>query len=345
MKNDKKYFENNQSAKLWVVELFARYFNGKATDKEKKAIESWNAEAVKTTYKATVEEIEKGCETVWQRLSDEFGFESAQEKSRVVKKPRIIQMQHYIPYAAAAVVILMGIGFYFYNSSKNSLDIVQPEVIAMEYFESGTGEMKKMELPDGSVVYLNSDTKLGIATTGFNKEKREIWLEEGEAFFEVAKNPEKPFIVHTSNLETTVKGTSFNIKAYKELDESSVSVRSGKVAVSNENNLIGELTKNKQITYNKITGKIEQGESNWEDAAAWMGYRLVMKRASVKELKLRLKQQFGVDVILQNNALQGTLLNSSFEKNTSLKEVLEVISVLYDVEYDTSKSGKVILSK
>lgn len=343
--SNKDYFNDDQSGRKWITQLFTRYFNGQSTEKEQKAIENWNPDSSKINYEATPQEIEAGCETVWQRLSDQFDFAIPKEQPKVVKKTRVIQLQQYVQYAAAAAVLLMGIGFYFYNNSKNSLDIVQPQAIAMEYFQSGTGEMKKMELPDGSVVYLNSDTKLGVATARFNKEKREIWLEEGEAFFEVAKNPEKPFIVHTSNLETTVKGTSFNVKAYKELDESSVSVRSGKVAVSNENNLIGELTKNKQITYNKLTGKIEQGESNWEDAAAWMDYRLVMKRASVKELKLRLKQQFGVDVILQNNALQGTLLNSSFEKNASLKEVLEVISVLYDVRYDTSKSGKVILSQ
>lgn len=345
MKNSNKdYFNDDQSARLWIAQLFARYFNGYPTEKEQRAIENWNPDASKVNYEATPQEIEAGCETVWQRLSDQFAFTVTEEQPKVAKKSRVRQLQHYIQYAAAAVVLL-GIGFYFYNNSENIHDKVQSEAIAMDYFQSGTGEMKKMLLPDGSVVYLNSDTKLGIATAAFNKEKREIWLEEGEAFFEVAKNPEKPFIVHSRNLETTVKGTSFNVKAYKELDESSVSVRSGKVAVRNENNLIGELTKNKQITYNSLTGKAEQGESNWEDAAAWMDYRLVMKRASAKELKLRLKQQFDVDVILLNNALQGTLLNSSFKKGASLQEVLEVISVLYDVQYDLSKPGKVILFK
>jgi transmembrane sensor len=343
MKNNKKYFEDNQSAKLWVVELFARYFNGKATEKEKKAIENWNSEAGNTTYKAPVEEIEKGCETVWQRLSFEFGFELIQEKTTIARKSKVIQLQNYAKYAAAAVVIIaLGVGFYFYND-QTSQSSTQPVQIAMDYFESGAGEKKQMTLPDGSVVYMNTDTRIGIATASFNKEKREIWLEEGEAFFEVAKNPEKPFIVHTSNLETTVKGTSFNVKAYKELDESSVSVRSGKVAVSNENNLIGELTKNKQITYNRLTGKIEQGESNWEDAASWMENRLVMNGANAKEFKLRLKQYFYVTVEIKNNKLDGKLLSCSFPSDVSLKEVMEGISLLYNIKYDLSQSGKLII--
>jgi len=344
MKNEKKYFEDKLAARIWITELFARYSNGRATDKEKKAIENWNPEAGKTTYNATVEEIEKGCETMWQRLSDEFGFELAKEQTAVAKKSRVIQMQNYVKYVAAVVVLTLGIGIYYY-SSQDSNNITQPAQIAMEYFQSGAGAKKQVKLPDGSIVYLNNDTRIGIAKAYFDKEKREIWLEEGEAFFEVAKNPEKPFIVHTQNLETTVKGTSFNVQSYAELDHSSVSVRSGKVEVRNGKKLIGELIKNRQITYNKVTGAIEKSEANWQDAAAWRDSRLVMKDANAKELKMRLKQQYGVELILQNNILQGTSFTSSFERQTSLKEVLDVISVLYDVKYDISKPGKVVFYK
>lgn len=342
--NNRDHFNDDQTARLWITQLFARYFNGKATKREQQIIENWNPDASKANYEATPEEVAAGCETVWQRLSDQFAFTVTEEQPNSIKKPRVLQLQRYVRHVAAAVVLL-GIGFYFYDNVENKSSKVASEAIAIDYFQSGAGEMKKMLLPDGSVVYLNSDTKIGLATANFNKEKREIWLEEGEAFFEVAKNPEKPFIVHGRALETTVKGTSFNVKSYKELDESSVSVRSGKVAVRNGNQLIGELTKNKQITYNRVTGKAQQAEANWEDAAAWMDHRLVMKRANVKELKLRLKQQFGVDLLLRDNVLEGTLLNSSFKKGASLKEVLEVISVLYNVHYDLSQPGKVILFK
>ncbi|PXY46879.1 FecR family protein [Flavobacterium hydrophilum] len=342
MKKDKKYFEDNQSAKLWVVELFARYFNGKATEKEKKAIENWNSEAGSTTYKVTVEEIQKGCETVWQRLSAEFGFELTQEKPMIVRKSKVIQLQNYAKYAAAVVLIALGTGFYFYNN-QTSQSSKRPVQIAMDYFESGAGEKKQMTLPDGSVVYLNNDTRIGIATASFNKEKREIWLEEGEAFFEVAKNPEKPFIIHSIGLQTTVLGTSFNIKAYKELEESSVSVRDGKVQVMHQSNLLGVFTKNQQITFNKTTGSTVKSEVNWEDAASWMENRLVMNGANAKEFKLRLKQHFNVSVEIKNNKLDGKLLSCSYPSDVSLKEVMEGISLLYNVKYDLSQSGKVII--
>ncbi|MEO7976571.1 FecR domain-containing protein [Flavobacterium sp.] len=342
MKKDKKYFEDNQSAKLWVVELFARYFDGKATDKEKKAIENWNSEAGKTTYKATVEEIEKGCEKVWQSLSVEFGFGLTQEKPTVARKSKVIQLYNYAKYAVAIVVIALGIGFYFYNDQISHVS-TQPVQITMDYFESGAGEKKQMTLPDGSVVYLNADTRIGIATAYFNKEKREIWLEEGEAFFEIAKNPEKPFIIHSIGLQTTVLGTSFNIRAYKELDESSVSVRDGKVQVMHQGNLLGIFTKNQQITFNKTTGSTVKSEVNWEDAASWIENRLVMNGANAKEFKLRLKQHFNVSVEIKNNKLDGKLLSCSFPSDVSLKEVMQGISLLYNIKYDLSQSGKLII--
>jgi len=256
---------------------------------------------------------------------------------------RLINFSAYKKIAASiALIVLLGAGFYFLDSNSGAKQEIQAP-IAIDYYESGRGERKQMLLPDGSVVYLNSDTKLGVAKIAFNNEKREVWLEEGEAFFEVAKNPEKPFIVHTHNLETTVKGTSFNIKAYKELDESSVSVRDGRVEVRNGGSLLGTLTQNRQIVYNKISNSFEEHQTSWEDAAAWMESRLVIKQANSKELKLRLRQHFGVEVEIRGTALQGKQLSCSFQSRVTLKEVLDGLSLLYGIKYDDSNPDKVIL--
>mgnify|MGYP000932167319 CR=1 FL=1 len=337
---NKKYFSGNESAITWLNELFARYFDGEATDKEKKAIEGWRPEESTSPYLATNEEVNEGCEVVWTRLSNQFGF-----KHELPKERKVIKLYRYTKYVAAAIItILLSAGFYFYTTRQtNTID--KEQALAKNYYYTGAGEKKKMLLPDGSVVYLNSDTRLGIASLAFNEEKREIWLEEGEAFFEVAKNPEKPFIIHTHTLQTTVKGTSFNVKAYKEIDESSVSVREGKVEVRHNTKLLGILTQNRQIIFNKNSKESYESEAVWQDAASWIEGRLVMKRTNTKELKLRLRQYYGVEVEFKNNVLEGTLLNSSFEKGADLNHVLEVISLLYDVKYDNSNPKKVIFYK
>lgn len=342
-KSNRKLFNDKQDTINWLAQLFERYTNGQATEKEKEIIENWNADSGKTAYNATETEVKEGCNAIWQKLTVEFGFE--QETPKPIVKQKIIRLSPFIKYAVAATVILFaGIGTYFYTSKETIQNKGSQQYAHNKtYFESKKGEHLEITLPDGSTIHLNSNTKVAIIKTEFNTKNREFWLEEGEAFFEIAKNPEKPFIIHSSSLQTTVLGTSFNIKAYKELDETSVSVRDGKVQVKHQGNLLGVFTKNKQITLNKTTGSSIKSEANWEDAASWMENRLVMNGANAKELKLRLKQHFNVTVEIKNNKLDGKLLSSSFRSDVSLKEVLNGISLLYDIKYDLSQPGKVIL--
>lgn len=342
-KSNRKFFNDKQNKINWLAQLFERYVNGQATEKEKEIIENWNADSEATTYNATETEVKEGCNVIWQRLTAEFGFE--QETSKPVVKQKVIRLNSFIKYAAAAAVILFaGIGTYFYTSKETIQNVSSKQYADNKtYFESKKGEHLEITLTDGSTIHLNSSTKAAIIKTEFNTKNREFWLEEGEAFFEIAKNPEKPFIIHSTGLQTTVLGTSFNIKAYKELDETSVSVRDGKVQVKHQGNLLGVFTKNKQITVNKTTGSTVKSEVRWEDAASWMENRLVMNGANAKELKLRLKQQFNVTIEIKNNKLEGKSLSCSFPSDVSLKEVMEGISVLYNIKYDLSQSGKVII--
>jgi transmembrane sensor len=187
---------------------------------------------------------------------------------------------------------------------------------------------------------LNGGTKLSIVENQFNRKLREVWL-TGEAFFEVAKNPEKPFIIHTGTMQTTVRGTSFNVKAYPQLSENVVSVRSGKVEVSDATETFGILTHNKQLTYNTANKKTQIAESDWNDAAGWMEGRMIFNSASILEIQLRLKQHYGLEMEVTGNALKDVQCNAGFKKGASVEEVLERISALYNVKYEI-KTNKVI---
>ncbi|WP_310554520.1 FecR domain-containing protein [Flavobacterium sp.] len=343
--NTKKYFRNKESALHWVHELFERYFQGEATEKEKKIVEKWDPEIQNFNYKISDASAQKICDDIWLKLSENFDFDNEMVFENT--KVRKIQWHRYSKFSvAASITFFMGLGFYFFYFDHNAKPSFQnTTAMMMTHYKSGEGEMKKMMLPDGSVIYLNSDTKLALSTKAFNKQKREVWLQEGEAFFEVAKDPSKPFIVHTQNIETTVKGTAFNVKAYGALNESAVSVKEGKVEVNNNGNVLGILTANKQITYNKTTKTSKTEIAVWEDATAWMDHRLVMYHASADELKLRLKQHFGVEVILQDKVLKTALLNASFKQDATLTQVAESIGALYMVKYKIVNTKSIIFYK
>lgn len=325
--------QNHKQARFrFLSTLLQRYFTGSASTKEKQIIEKWDAEASWEKYKEKVNDrkMEKACDEVWNNISVQLQFE---------EKHKTFRLRTYFQrYAAAAVIfILLGGGILFYT--QQSITGYNRDIVAQArtLFKTTNDQIRLVVLPDGSRIQMNRGTKFSYATHAFNLKQREVWL-EGEAFFEVAKNKEKPFIIHTGTMQTTVRGTSFNVKAYPQLAENVVSVRSGKVEVSNRNQMLAVLTKNKQLTFHSTTKHFQTNDMDWENAAGWMDGKLVLCNANVKELQFRIKQNFNADLTIEGSLLEGVMFNSSFNKGTGLKDILERICALYNVHYEVSGS-------
>ncbi|AFK01495.1 anti-FecI sigma factor, FecR [Emticicia oligotrophica DSM 17448] len=156
-----------------------------------------------------------------------------------------------IPYSkpiirwAAAAIILISIGWWYYQKSDTQSGIYK-ELVAnssIELIEKENRSEKPLliTLDDGSSILLQKGSRLSYPAA-FKHDKREVYL-DGEAFFEVAKNPEKPFFVFANELVTKVLGTSFTIKAFKKQKDVQVIVRTGKVSVYR----LDEVNKNARI--------------------------------------------------------------------------------------------------
>jgi len=137
-------------------------------------------------------------------------------------------------WIAAAAVLIIG-SFLWFNYSQSKAGITYEKLLAnvkpdkIKEISNTTGQSMLVNLPDGSSVLLQKDGKLSYNTEEYNKLKREIFL-SGEAFFEVSKNPEKPFFVYANELVTKVLGTSFTIRAFND-EKVEVIVKTGKVSV------------------------------------------------------------------------------------------------------------------
>lgn len=132
-------------------------------------------------------------------------------------------------------------------------------------------------------------------------------------------------------MQVEVKGTSFNIKAYDKLKEQSVSVRSGKVAVSNGRQMLGIFTANQQINYSE--NHFTRRHCDYQNAMAWIDGRIVLENASAEELAIRLKQKFNVSLIGYKDILRNKQLNAIFNSGISLKEIIDNVCALYNVKY------------
>ncbi len=133
--------------------------------------------------------------------------------------------------AAMAASIIFGSYYYFKKDNAKNLAAAvvvenKTEVVA------GRGVRTTMVLPDGSKVWLNSESKISY-NANFNDSTRDIYL-EGEAYFDVMKNPEKPFIVHTSNIDIKALGTAFNVKSYAHDKTIEASLIHGSIEIANQ---------------------------------------------------------------------------------------------------------------
>jgi len=173
------------------------------------------------------------------------------------------KMQRWAPLAAAASLIAaVGIGWQGYSLWSN-FDLVSAR------YDTKVGGHKNVDLPDGSKVELN--TSSGIRTAVGNGE-REVWLERGEVYFEVAHDKTRPFVVHVGNRQVTVLGTKFSVR--RDGDKISVFVREGRVRVEDMHGseaVRSTTIKGGEIALSRGTATLVTAKSSErvEDALAW----------------------------------------------------------------------------
>jgi len=333
--------------------LFERYLSGEATEKEIKSIENWNAGKYWNRYRRKELDIklENGCEDVWRHVTKQIVEENPEltpgnypiipEQKKLYTLRFSKNARKYAAVAAVFIAIAWS-GVFFVTYQTLHCDTVLAHQHDKTIIQTGITNIRTVVLPDASIIIMNKGTKLTFIKKQFNNKNREVWL-EGEAFFDVAKNKEKPFIIHTGTMQTTVRGTSFNIKAYTQTGQNVVSVRTGKVEVRAQNKVLAMLTSNKQIIYNTSKRTSETESIKASDITAWTNGSLVLNNANISELRLRFKQCFNVNLQVNGQALNRAKFNAVFKTGTSLDEVMRTISVLYEIKYKTAPSGDIII--
>lgn len=212
------------------------------------------------------------------------------------------------------------------------------------YNPSGSGKMLQISsaenvlntfaLPDGTLVSLNSDTKL-FYPKRFTGETREVTI-EGEAFFEVKPDVSKAFIIHAGKAQVKVLGTSFNVSAYPEKEVVEVIVETGKVEVLNKTNeaiqnlVPGE--KGTLLTNNSLL-KTTNLDPNF---LAWKTRKLTFKASSLAEVVRNLEKVYKVEIKLADEKLSTLKLTAQFN-DYPLDFILKVIETTFNIEVKKEK--------
>ena len=196
-------------------------------------------------------------------------------------------------------------------------------------------------LADGSTVILSGESKLKYPSTFEGLKTREVYL-EGQAFFDIKHISSKPFIVHTGNLETKVLGTAFNIKAFPDEDNITVTVKRGRVSVNDQNKVLGIITPNEQITYakSKIKSSIQTVKN--ESYLTWKQEDLLIDNLTISEAAKLLEDRYNVKIIIDNPDVESLRFTSTFSKNEPLDEVLSSICLFNGLGYTYNKEKSLV---
>lgn len=241
---------------------------------------------------------------------------------------------------AAAAIVVFAIGIFAIQSYWKVIDyqeVAQTEKIVKS---NPRGQKMLISLEDGSTVKLNAESSIAYSTDFRNS--REIEL-DGEAFFEVKKDPDHPFVVKTHGLTTRVLGTSFNVRSYQDENESSVVVETGKVSVTTPYST-GEafLSPGQMITSNDLGLSAISEVANLSYFLGWKDNVLTFENADFDKIEKELSRWFNVEFEYEKKPVIKAF-NGEF-KNQSLEIILDGIQFSTDLQYRINNRKVIILN-
>jgi len=300
------------------IKLSKKYSENKCSWGEKRAVEEF------------FKKLQDNGQVIPYNFSDEKRYSLLKRINSKIDKPknRLFHLYSRTQKIAAIAITLLGIAFL-------ANYIIIPGTITQV---AAKGEKKTILLPDGSLVFLNSNSRISYSKNFKNKRELEL---TGEAFFEVKKNPKKPFLVETEKIKTKVLGTSFNIKAYKK-GQTRVSVNTGKVEV--ELKEISEkiiLIKNQQINFINDTEPLLT-KDNSEDFIAWTKNTIVLKNTSLGEAANILENWYDIEINFTDKHLREQKISGKF-KDEKLINILESISIVKQLEIEFLTEKQILI--
>lgn len=253
--------------------------------------------------------------------------ELEEELQLVLLKSRKRAAQTRITWmAAASLVIFLIAGAWVYSRFANLSDITAQEQTTITF--SGKDYIP---LPDGSHITLRDGGKISYDTKAYGIKSRDIIL-TGEAYFDVAHNPDKPFRVHTGKIVTTVLGTVFDVDATNP-EHVTVSVSSGKVSVGNETRSFGIITPNEQMAVNSITEEVMKTTVDSQAVAQWKKDYFILDRVTIAEAADLIGKRFNVKVTVKNESLNKCVISAYFLNKETLDQVVKAVSAFRQANY------------
>ena len=307
-----------------VEELLPRYCDGNVSAEEKEKVEIWIRQS-EEHYKIAqqIQLIYLASDTI--AIMDQVNTDNALDK--VDGRIRRSQLKTLFMWGqrVAAILFIPLLAAYL-------LEVIIPEKrdIRMLEVRTNPGMTTSLTLPDGTKVNLNSESSLVYPET-FDGDLRSVRL-EGEAFFEVVKNPEKRFVVTTPhNARVEVLGTSFNMEAFKWDSIVSTTLISGKVAFISRSGQVN-MKPGEKLVYNIQADRTSIYQTNGEAEISWKNGMIIFRKTPFEEALRMLTKRFNVDFVVSNNKYVKDFYTGSFT-NHRLEQILDIFNASSGIKW------------
>jgi transmembrane sensor len=313
--------------------LIVRYLTNEATDEEQEQLLEWVSSDIQN-QKAFHE-----FSAAWEKRNParpKFDLEKGRYllNKKIESIPVNASAFPWFKMAAALLLLVLCSGAIIFSIARwKSVEPLLTEV------KTRSGERVSVMLPDGSSITLNENSTLRYPAS-FPNNKREVHM-SGEVFFDVTKDPSRPFVIYTGALKTEVLGTSFNIKENNHKIQ--VTVATGKVKIS-EGSQEQILLPNDGIVFDKKTQSMTRQQVSLEQTLAWVTNTIIFDNTSLIEAAAILEKRFSVSVHFENNAIQKCTITGKF-KNETLEHILKAIAFSTGVHYSVGDKAVAFTGK
>ena len=301
-----------------MEELLSRYCEGNVTDEEREKVEKWigqSDEHYKMTRDIFLLYLASDTLDMAQRVDSEKAFHRVKARMRS-RKLKIVWLQCQRIAAILFIPLLIAYLIELFAPSEDSMRMLE--------VRTNPGMTTRLVLPDGTKVCLNSESSL-VYPERFEGHSRQVSL-QGEAFFEVSKNPDKRFVVNTPyDARIEVLGTSFNVETFAHDSLISTTLINGKV------NFIADTRKFNLLPGEKLVYHVKNSQANvyqttGESEISWKDGKVIFRNTPFEEALHMLEKRYHVEFVIANTQYKKDAFTGSFT-NQRLDRILEVFKL------------------
>ena len=314
-----------------IDSIIQKYIQGKTSEEENKQLYQWVQQSPENKRRLFAEK------DIWETYAFHANpkkYDEAYELEQLKKliEPKRAQKSHYftrIIQIAAMLLIAFGLGwasqFISFKNDRQTAEVTMQEIFVPK------GQVNQVFLADGTRIWINSETRL-ITPSVFASKERVVKL-SGEAYFEVAKDKNRPFKVDVNGQQIEVLGTSFNVRAYNNLTEIETTLESGqiKLHIGNQTTL---LNPGDQSVLNKDNNQMIVRKVDPTTFSSWKNGRYEFQNKNLVEVFKVIERWYDVDIIADTTYFKGMHFSGVIKRNKDAKHFLELLNHTIPIKYE-----------